>query len=278
MNFIKKVSLTVSLIFCAGAASAVESRFIANQKQNLGLVDLNIGFVNASDSLNARTEKWQSYELVYNRTLMETHQFSFGANFLNREITYDNSGEFHRITGLRGFSLNYKGGVVYEPATLIFGINTQVSPGSKRDPLVVYDGNRNLFYKESGNNFEGYSSFAPFVGVETYLDQAAFTAKAFMEGYTATKANERIYGISANFELPITKSASAGVELAVARPNGDPFKMIGGEADNQYKSKIFASYALDTETKINGSISGENRTIPVVKDETVLQIGLSRNL
>lgn len=289
--------LATSLVLLSLSAGAFQSEFITTQKADMGYVKASI----ASESLRfsdreTRTTESGEYSgiqsatvfgLNYDRTFADNWSFNFGGEFISRRLSADTRGGAGNINsasfssmGIRSLNLGAKGGVVFEPATLTYGLLTRLSPGPSR---LSWDSS------SISNTNLGYNTYSPWIGVESFVGQLAVHGSATWNLYSAiseelgsgiaqTAIAENEYTLSGGIEMPAAKKVNIGLTASVGRTDANFFKMVTGEANSLYGAKIFSTYELDRDTVINIGLAGESRKVPFSSENSSIELGMNRAL
>lgn len=280
----------LACIFTGSFASATESSYLVNQNQiKKGALAVELARVQNDftefgyNADRTGTSTANLLRISYLRPLADTSSFHFSTNVQARDVSYDQYNQSNTVTGLSDLALGYKTGVVYDPATLIFGANLSLSPG----PAQVATKAQNQ--RTAGNNFSGFQSISPFIGAESYIDEIAVGGRFIVNIFSSqqVESNEldtnikgadasQTYQLEAFFEAPIENKINLGLTANIGRKDLRVDQYFQG--GNEFSTKLYGTYTVDQNSTVTASLSSNQQVAPIEKTGTEIAIGLRHAL
>lgn len=263
------------VLMASPLALAYENRFIVNNDSKITLTDVSFGRAEGSVQNTQGPEgvvapltnySAQIMRLGLTQALDEMWVLRGGLKFQNKTFIPAGESFGRNVFELSSLTAGAKGGVTFEPATLVYGLDAEWNTGIQQaDPLY------------------GFDVYTPYVGLESYVGKFALGGRVFLNAYASRGRNtvaERRgqVGLDAFLDVPIAPRVNLGFALGAARADSEVQRFVAGSAaGNEYVSELKGEYQMDSQTRVRGGISSRNDS-GLQTTNTEMSLGFTRNL
>lgn len=284
-----KLLLITLLGLMTATTHAFESTYVVNPIGSKGVLDLEISKAHANtvepgiDSARSMSADTTSFGINYSRRILDNWTLGAGTNFVNKNLAIDSYGQEHRVSGFSDLKFNLKSGTVFEPLTLTYGGQGNLSPGPAKSPYTQADSKNS-----AGNNFSGIHSLSPFIGVESYLEDIAVGGRMLVNFYSKQRLEQNgdlnanasdsatSYTVEGFAEFPVYRKFDIGLTAAVGRGDLNLGNYFSG--GNEYFGQIYSQYKFEKNSAVILALSSANRILPIEKSTAELSLGFRRSL
>lgn len=262
-----------------------ESAYVVNQEKiNKGAIEFSLSRADQqfAEKFSQGSSNYNAFRLGYVRPLNDFTSMYLAAQFMSKSISYDIYNQSNTVSGLGDFELGVKSGTVFEIATMTYGADVSISPGSAQ---IAYKG---FEQRDAGNNFSGMQTAAPYIGAESYVEEIALGARFISKLYSTRQIendpplNSADTDATGSFhlegfvEMPVHKKVNLGLVASLGRKDLDLSKYF--EPGNENAAKIYGTYQYDKNAMAIISLSSLQQNVPYEKNDAAISIGLRQNL